>query len=57
MRGGGVIGDLVGLPASQLAILPGTPHSTIMRRPDLLVPIFTDFLDAPMPEAQSAESA
>jgi pimeloyl-ACP methyl ester carboxylesterase len=28
--GGGVIGDLVGLPASQLAILPGTTHVTLV---------------------------
>ncbi|HLO34939.1 MAG TPA: alpha/beta hydrolase [Candidatus Deferrimicrobium sp.] len=53
LRGGGVVGDLAGLPPSQLAILPGTPHSSIMRRSDLLVPILTAFLDAPMPNAAS----
>jgi pimeloyl-ACP methyl ester carboxylesterase len=56
LRGGGVIGDMAGLPASQLAILPGTPHSTIMQRADLLVPIFTGFFDAPMPSADSEAS-
>lgn len=56
LRGGGVIGDMAGLPASQLAILPGTPHSTIMQRADLLVPIFTGFFDAPMPAAGSESS-
>jgi pimeloyl-ACP methyl ester carboxylesterase len=49
LLGGGVVGDTVGLPASQLAILPGTPHSTIMQRADLLLPMITAFLDAPVP--------
>ncbi|MDP9482047.1 MAG: alpha/beta hydrolase [Chloroflexota bacterium] len=52
LRGGGLIGDLAGLPASQLAILPGTPHSTITQRADLLLPMITSFLDAPMPEGR-----
>ena len=26
LRGGGVMGDLAGLPESQLAVLPGTTH-------------------------------
>ena len=30
--GGGVAGDLAGLPASQLAILPGTTHVTLMQQ-------------------------
>ncbi|MGI8688129.1 MAG: alpha/beta fold hydrolase [Thermomicrobiales bacterium] len=37
-------------PASQLAVLPGTTHFTILARTDLLLPIITPFLDAPMPE-------
>jgi pimeloyl-ACP methyl ester carboxylesterase len=49
LRGGGVVGDWVDIPASQLAILPGTAHSTIMQRADLLVPMLRTFLDAPMP--------
>jgi pimeloyl-ACP methyl ester carboxylesterase len=44
--GGGVMGDMVGLPDAQLAILPGTTHLTIAHRPDLVVPIVTAFLDA-----------
>lgn len=44
LLGGGVIGDLVGLPPSQLAILPGTPHSTLTQRADLLVPMIGSFL-------------
>jgi pimeloyl-ACP methyl ester carboxylesterase len=46
--GGGVIGDAVGLPNSQLAILPGTSHVTLAYRADLLVPIINTFLDAPV---------
>jgi pimeloyl-ACP methyl ester carboxylesterase len=48
--GGGVPGDLTGLPKSQLAVLPGTTHVTLMHRADWLVPMVTEFLDAPMPE-------
>lgn len=51
LLGGGVIGDLVGLPASQLAVLPGTSHVTVVDRTELLTPMITSFLDAPMPEA------
>jgi len=53
LLGGGVFGDMPpGLPASQLAILPGTSHITVVDRADLLMPILTLFLDAPMPEAK-----
>ncbi|GHO87505.1 alpha/beta fold hydrolase [Dictyobacter formicarum] len=50
--GGGVAGDVVGLPHSQLAILPGTTHVTTVYRADLLLPIIPPFLDAPMPESK-----
>ncbi|MCL4303752.1 MAG: alpha/beta hydrolase [Anaerolineae bacterium] len=51
--GGGIMGDTpAGPPASQLAILPGTTHVTLVDRADLLLPIIPPFLDAPMPEAQ-----
>jgi pimeloyl-ACP methyl ester carboxylesterase len=50
LRGGGVPGDLVGLPPAQLAILPGTTHVGILERSDWLVSMITPFLDAPMPE-------
>jgi pimeloyl-ACP methyl ester carboxylesterase len=43
--GGGVAGDVVGLPRAQLAILPGTTHVTIVHNP-LLVPLLAPFLDA-----------
>jgi pimeloyl-ACP methyl ester carboxylesterase len=46
LLGGGVPGDLVGLPRSQLAVLPGTTHVTLVERADWLVPMVTQFLDA-----------
>lgn len=49
LLGGGVFGDTpAGLPASQLAILPGTSHVTVVQRPELLLAIIPRFLDAPM---------
>ncbi len=50
--GGGVAGDLVGLPNSRLAVLPGTTHVSLVERSDLLVSMIGEFLDAPMPEAE-----
>ena len=51
LLGGGVFGDLpAGMPASQLAVLPGTSHVTVMDRADLLLAIIPPFLDAPMPQ-------
>lgn len=50
LLGGGIPGDFVGLPTSQLAVLPGTSHFTILSRTDLLLPIINPFLVAPMPE-------
>jgi pimeloyl-ACP methyl ester carboxylesterase len=50
LLGGGVFGDTpAGLPAPQLAILPGTSHVTIADRADWLISMITEFLDAPMP--------
>jgi pimeloyl-ACP methyl ester carboxylesterase len=59
LRGGGVFGDLAGLPASQLAVLPGTTHVGMLERADWLVAMVTPFLDAPLPSAagQSAGPA
>jgi pimeloyl-ACP methyl ester carboxylesterase len=51
LLGGGVIGDLVGLTPSRLAILPGTTHVTVIHRTDWLLSMTTEFLDASMPEA------
>jgi pimeloyl-ACP methyl ester carboxylesterase len=51
LLGGGVFGDMPpGLPDSQLAVLPGTSHVTVVQRTDLLLSIIPAFLDAPMPE-------
>ena len=50
LLGGGVFGDTpAGLPASQLAVLPGTSHVTLVDRADLLLAIIPPFLDAPEP--------
>ena len=48
LLGGDVAGDFVGMPTSQLAVLPGTSHFTILSRTDLLIPVLTPFLDAPV---------
>ncbi len=55
LLGGGAMGDLVGLPASQLAVLPGTAHfvppgSGMLDRADWLLTMVPPFLDAPVPE-------
>jgi pimeloyl-ACP methyl ester carboxylesterase len=52
LLGGGVVGDLVGLPASQLAILPGTTHVTVVYKADWVTSMTNEFLNAPMPEAK-----
>jgi pimeloyl-ACP methyl ester carboxylesterase len=52
LLGGGVVGDLVGLPRSQLAVLPGTTHVTLADRAGWLASMITAFLDAPMPETK-----
>ena len=44
---GGVAGDLVGLPRSQLAVLPGTTHMTLVERASWLISMMTQFLDTP----------
>lgn len=54
LLGGGVMGDLAGLPKSRLAILPGTTHVTLVERADWLVSMIGEFLDAPMPGAGAA---
>jgi pimeloyl-ACP methyl ester carboxylesterase len=52
LRGGGVMGDLAGMPKSQLAVLPGTSHyvppgSGLLDRSDWLLALIPPFLDAP----------
>lgn len=51
LLGGDVNGDFVGVPSSQLAVLPGTTHFSSLTRADLLLPIVTTFLDAAVPAA------
>jgi pimeloyl-ACP methyl ester carboxylesterase len=49
LLGGGVFGDRpAGLPNSQLAILPGTSHVSIVDRADWIVSMVDSFLDAPV---------
>jgi pimeloyl-ACP methyl ester carboxylesterase len=55
LLGGGVMGDMQGLPKSQLAVLPGTTHfmppgSGLLDRADWLLAMIPPFLDAPPPE-------
>ncbi|PWT77327.1 MAG: alpha/beta hydrolase [Chloroflexi bacterium] len=47
LLGGGVVGDISGLPRSQLAMLPGTTHVTLTERADWLAPMVLAFLDSP----------
>jgi pimeloyl-ACP methyl ester carboxylesterase len=49
LLGGGVFGDMpAGLPNSQLAILPGASHVSVVDRAELLVPMINSFLDVPV---------
>jgi pimeloyl-ACP methyl ester carboxylesterase len=47
LLGGGVPADIQGLPNSQLAVLPGTTHVTLMARDQWLVSMVSEFLGAP----------
>ncbi len=56
LRGGGVMGDLEGMPTSQLAVLPGTAHFVppghgLLDRANWLLELIPPFLDAPMPDS------
>jgi pimeloyl-ACP methyl ester carboxylesterase len=55
LLGGGAMGDLAGLPQSQLAVLPGTTHFMptgfgLLDRADWLLAMIPPFLDAPSPQ-------
>ena len=52
LLGGGVFGDAAPMPNSQLAILPGTSHVTLVDKAELLLAMIPPFLDAPMSEAK-----
>lgn len=45
LAGGNVLGDMAGLPRSQLAILPGTTHVTVMMQTKQLASIILPFLE------------
>ncbi|MFC5285815.1 alpha/beta fold hydrolase [Actinokineospora guangxiensis] len=45
LLGGGVFGDIHGLPACELAVVPGTTHVGITRRGEWLAPMVDSFLD------------
>jgi pimeloyl-ACP methyl ester carboxylesterase len=47
LLGGGVIGDFAPLPPVQLGIIPGTAHSAVLGRTDVLIPMVRSFLDTP----------
>ena len=53
LRGGDVNGDFVGVPASQLAVFPGTTHFFGLARTALVQDVVLGFLDAPPPTAQA----
>ena len=53
LRGGDVNGDFVGVPASQLAVFPGTTHFFGLSRTALVLDVVTTFLDAPPPAGWS----
>jgi pimeloyl-ACP methyl ester carboxylesterase len=52
LRGGGVNGDLTGLPNAQLAVLPATTHIGVLFRADWMIPMITEFLDTPLPATE-----
>ena len=53
LLGGGVPGDLTGLPKSWLAILPGTTHVTLpWENVNRLAAMIESFLEAPMPATE-----
>jgi pimeloyl-ACP methyl ester carboxylesterase len=51
LRGGDVNGDFVGVPASQLAVFPGTTHFFGLARTGLVLDAVTTFLDTPDPKS------
>ena len=49
LRGGDVNGDFEGVPASQLAVFPGTTHFFGLARTGLVREVVSTFLDSPTP--------
>jgi hypothetical protein len=54
-RSGSRRGDSAGLPRSQLAVLPGTTHLTVVERRDWLVSMISAFLDGPTSSERATE--
>jgi len=46
LLGGGVAGDVAGLPRSRLAVMPGSTHITLVQRGEWLAPMIDEFLEA-----------
>jgi pimeloyl-ACP methyl ester carboxylesterase len=44
LLGGGLNGDLAGIPAARLAVLPGTSHTGVLERTDWLASMILEFL-------------
>jgi pimeloyl-ACP methyl ester carboxylesterase len=57
LLGGGVAGDLTGLPACRLAVLPGTTHTGVPQRAEWLVPMIDEFLDEAVPARAALPAA
>jgi pimeloyl-ACP methyl ester carboxylesterase len=55
LLGGGVEGESAGLPRSQLAVLPGTTHLTVVERRAWLVSMISAFLDGPTSSERATE--
>ena len=55
LRGGDGNGDLVGVPASQLAVFPGTTHLFGLARTELVLGAVLSFLDAPLPKVDQPD--
>ncbi|QSQ17686.1 alpha/beta fold hydrolase [Myxococcus landrumensis] len=53
LLGGGVAGDVHGLPRARLAVFPGTTHVTLVGRVDWLLSMVSEFFDAPVPTPES----
>jgi pimeloyl-ACP methyl ester carboxylesterase len=44
LLGGGVAGDIHGLPAARLTVVPGTTHTGLCDRAEWVVPMIAEFL-------------
>lgn len=50
LKGDEIMGDMRPRSESRLAILPNTTHVTLMQKPDVIVPMVNDFLNAQPPK-------